>query len=110
MSSLNTYFLEKSSSLIQKLITGQGTAKQRLMDCEIEFWLSFSIPIPTDLEPIRKNIIQELSKKKEIRIGENVHSTSYRNTLFAMRNARASKIIGDIYNLYKEVEIRQRYK
>jgi hypothetical protein len=110
MSRLNTYFLEKSASLMQKLITGQGTAKQRLLDCEIEFGLTFSIPISTDLEPIRTKIIQELNQKKEIRIGETAHSTSFRKTLYSTRNASASKIIGEIYNLYKEIEFIERHR
>ncbi len=110
MSSHNTYFLEKSSNLIQKLIIGQGTAKQRLLDCEIEFCLAFSIPIPNDLEPIRKKIIQELNQKREIGIGDKIHLTSFQNTLYFMRNACASKIIGEIYDLYREIEFRERYK
>lgn len=70
------YFLEKTSILIRKLISGQGTAKQRLLECEVEFIISFSTPIPGDLRLQRDKILNSLNRKSAIKIGDEVSMTS----------------------------------
>lgn len=54
------YFLEKTSTLIRKLIIGQGTSKQRLREWEIEINLSLSLPVLDDLEQLRQKIRNRL--------------------------------------------------
>lgn len=104
-----TYFLEKTSILVRKLISGEGTAKQRLLESEIEIILSLSTPIPEDLKSQREDILKRLNKKNEIKIADKVNMTSFRHTLTYMKNKTAAKIILDIYDLYSEVLFRDRF-
>lgn len=104
-----TYFIEKTSVLIRKLISGEGTAKERLLDCEVEIILALSTQIPEDLKPKRESILKRLNKKNEIRHGDIVSMTSFRHTLIYMKNKTAAKIILDIYDLYSEILFRDRF-
>ena len=103
------YFIEKSSVLIRKLISGEGTAKQRLLECEIEIILALATHIPEDLKQKRENILKSLNKKNEIKHGDKVSITSFRHTLVYMKNKTAAKIILEIYDLYSEVLFRDRF-
>ncbi len=109
MKDTHIYFIEKTSTLIRKLVIGQGTSKQRLRECEIEISISLSIPIPTDLEPNRKKIQNRLYKKNEIGFGDKIGMTSFQHTLLYMKNSTASDIIKDIYALYSEIKFRNEY-
>lgn len=102
-----TYFLEKTSGLIRKLISGEGTAKQRLLECEIEIYFSMSANIPEDLKLKREKIFARLNKKNEIEISGKVKMTSFQHTLLYMKNKTAAKIILDIYDLYSETLFRR---
>lgn len=104
-----SYFLEKTSTLIRKLISGQGTAKQRLLECEVEIVLSMSTPIPDDLKPLRDKILSNLNKKNAIKVGDKLSMTSFRHTLVYMKNKTAAKITLDIYDLYSEILFRDRF-
>jgi hypothetical protein len=101
-----TIFLEKTSTLIRKLISGEGTAKQRLLECEVEFILSFSIPVTDEFKSRRDKILNSLNKKNVIKIDDEVRMTSFRHTLIYMKNKTAAKIIQEIYDLYTEILFR----
>jgi len=98
------YFIGKSSSLIHKLCIGEGTAKQRLRECEPQIYVMLRASIPDELIPLKEKIHKNLHKK--ISVGE---MTSFRHTLTSMRNSTASKIIDDIYTLYLKVMQYQEY-
>jgi hypothetical protein len=102
-----TYFLEKTSTLIRKLISGEGTAKHRLLECEVEFVISFSIPIPDEFKSRRDKILNSLNKKNVIKIDNEVRITSFRHTLIYIKNKTAAKIIQEIYDLYTEILFHQ---
>lgn len=95
-----TYFISKASILICKLISGQGTVKERLLDCEYDIGYILTLEIPKDFFAKRKKIKANLYKKEEIKAGKKIKVTSFRNTLKHMRKKRASQIVLDIYNLY----------
>lgn len=98
------YFIGKSSSLIHKLCIGQGTAKQRLLECESYIIVMLIASIPDELIPLKEKIHTNLNKKEAIST-----MTSFRHTLIRMRNSTASKIIDDIYTLYSKVLQYQEY-
>jgi hypothetical protein len=100
------YFIEKASILVRKLISGQGTAKERLLECETDIYFVLAIQIPEDLKTRREKIIKSLNKKNEIKVGEKVSMTSFRHTLIYMKNKTAAKITLEIYDLYSEVLFR----
>src|ERR1700749_1373599 len=99
-----TYFVQKASMLIRKLISGQGNAKQRLLDCECDIDFVLEIEIPMDYIFKIDKIKSILYKKEEIKSGEKIKVTSFRNTIRYMRKKTASKVILDIYDLYLDVQ------
>ncbi len=101
-----TFFLEKISKEIRKLIVGQGNSKQRLMAAEVDLLLALSLPVPDDLELSRKKILKKLEKKKELVVMGEVQISSFRQTLYGMKIKTASTIIGEIYDLYSQVRSR----
>lgn len=100
------YFIAKTSQVIRNLISGPGNAKERLLENEVEIYLSISASIPEDLKPKREKIFSALRKKNEIKIDDTVIMSSFRNTVQSMKNKTAGKIILDIYDLYSEVRFR----
>jgi len=106
MTERSTYFIEKTSQVIRKLISAPGNAKERLLENEVEICLSISASIPEDLKPKREKIFSALRKKNEIIVGDTVVMSSYKNTVRSMKNKTAGKIILDIYDLYSEVWFR----
>jgi hypothetical protein len=105
----STYFIEKTSVLVRKLITGQGNAKERLRENEVNLLLCLASPLPDDLKPKRDKILKALEKKHEISHNGIVSMTAFQHTLYKMKKETASKIIGDIYDLYSEVVFRERF-
>lgn len=102
-----SYFLEKCSALVRKLIAGEGTARERLSQCETQIYATLLCPVPKDLESTRESILKRVHKKPSVQIQDKVMITSFRNTVSSMRNSTASKIIADIYSLYDEIRWRQ---
>lgn len=92
------YFISKSSCLIYRLCIGEGTAKERLIECEHEIHGMLLAPIPDDLRLLRNQIKDKLFDSG-VRDGE----TSLNRSMFGKRNSTASKIIKDIYNLHQKV-------
>ena len=90
------YFIEKSSALIHRLLIGKGTAKQRLLENEVEVMWVLHLDIPDNLNYLRKKILIALSKKPQL--GDKM--SSFRHTLIYMHNSTASKIIDNIYSIY----------
>jgi hypothetical protein len=88
---------------------GEGTAKQRLLECESELFISLATLVPEDLSPLREKILKSLNKKNKIKIEDKISMTSFRHTMIHMKNKTASKIISDIYDLYSEVLFRSRF-
>ena len=86
-----TYFLEKASPLVRNLLVGQGTSKQRLRDCKIEMLLLLSSLDSEDINEQKRQIVDRLNVKKD--------------PLLYMRNAMASKIIGDFFDLYNDLKL-----
>ena len=98
-----TYFLEKSSTLIRKLIEGEGDAKSRLRDAEFDLYFLMSFDVPKHLEPLKEKIASKISHKPNLEFNSKVHTSSFQNSISGIRNATASKIIGDIYSLHLEM-------
>jgi len=98
MGSRFNYFIGKSSSLIYRLCVGEGTAKERLIECEHEIHCMLSAPIPDDFRILRDQIKNRLFDSG-VREGE----TSLNQSMFGKRNSTASKIIKDIYDLHQKV-------
>ncbi|HLP50077.1 MAG TPA: hypothetical protein VK154_04290 [Chitinophagales bacterium] len=98
-----SYFREKSSTLISKLIAGEGNAKQRLGECEGQIFVWTLAPVPANQKQFKEDIVARLNKlpHKEFR-GETIQS-SFRASLSKMRNSTAAKIIADIYQLHEDV-------
>lgn len=97
------YLSEKLSTLIYNLLIGTGTAKQRLTANLNLFLRAFSLDFPKELEKSKKKIINQLTKFPEIKMGEEIISNAYENTLSKIKNETASSIIGDIYELHREL-------
>jgi len=95
-----SYFIEKSSVLIHSLLIGEGTAKQRLVENELQLSFVLALEVPDDLKKIQMRILKTLSRKPALGIGDKITLTSFRHTLIYMRNSTASKIINDLYTLY----------
>lgn len=95
--------------LIRKLISGEGTAKERLLECETDIYFVLANQIPEDLKHKREKIKRTLNKKNEIKVGDKVRMTSFKNTLIYMKNKTAAKIILDIYDLYIDVLLRDKF-
>jgi hypothetical protein len=98
-----TYFLEKSSALISKLIIGQGDAKARLRDAEFEITFLLSFYVPEHLEQLKEKIFKSVTQKPALELNDKVYMTSFQNSVSGIRNSTASKIIRDIYSLHLQV-------
>ena len=98
-----TYFLEKSSALIGKLIIGQGDAKRRLRDAEFELTFLLSFEVPEHLEKLKQKIFKSVSKNPALKLNDKVYMTSFQNSISSIRNSTASKILDDIYSLHLQV-------
>jgi hypothetical protein len=98
-----TYFLEKSSTLIHKLIISGGDARTRLRDCEFELTFLLTFDVPEHLEKLKERILKSVFKKPALELGVKVYLTSFRNSISNIRNSTASKIIDDIYLLHLQV-------
>jgi hypothetical protein len=84
-----TYIIEKSSGVIYNLITGQGDARRRLKENEMNLKYALIFEVPDHLKKLRKRIIAKLGKYSELK---------------TMRNVTASKIIAQFYHLFNEVK------
>lgn len=103
MSSRFNYFIGKSSSVIYKLCVGEGTAKQRLIDCEIDIRRMLHASVPDELISLKEKIRQDLFCNG-FRISGETGKYSIAQSLAGKRNSTASKIIKDIWSLHDKVQ------
>lgn len=98
-------FIEKSNEAIFKLLTGERDARSRLMYAQTELAMSLSWPIGhKEFEMRQLEIWNRLTSKGAIMIDETVLMTPLQNTVSAMRNKSASRIIADFYHLKSEID------
>ncbi|HMJ47471.1 MAG TPA: hypothetical protein VK498_09080 [Ferruginibacter sp.] len=98
-----TYFFEKSSTLINKLITGGGDAKARLKGAEFEIDFLLASNVPEHLKELKEKIKWSVYKYEAIEHNGKINISSFQMSISGIRNSTAAKIIADIYSLHLQV-------
>lgn len=85
---------------------GKGSAKERLIESELEIRSVLRSPVPNKLIPLKDQI-----KQKLLYAGNSVDNKqgSVARSLYGKRNSTASKIIAEIIALHREVEAHIKY-
>ena len=102
-----SYFLEKSSAVIYKLLIGPGDAKSRLRDVEFDLTFILSFELPKEYLNLKAEIRRHLFIKRQDEIDGKVLNTSYKKSISTIRNSTASKIIEKIHLLHCQVSCYQ---
>jgi uncharacterized protein (DUF849 family) len=100
-----TYFVEKSTAMIRKLVTGKGDAISRLREVETEICFLLAFDVPPHLEKLKHEIQKYVFKYEEFSINGLIKRTSFQNSIATIRNSTASKIIDCLYTLHTEMTI-----
>ena len=99
-----TYFLEKTSNLLYKLLVGKGDARSRLRENESSIMFILNIDVPDEFKKEQKKILKLLSKREAFEIDDKVLATSFQNSISGIRNSTASEIIKKISSLFHSVK------
>jgi hypothetical protein len=104
MTSRYIYFISKSSIVIYNLCIAKGTAKERLIECEIEIKKMLHASVPEKLLPLKERIKSDLLYAG-FRHSSELNTPSVAKSLSGKRNSTASKFIKDIYDLHQQVKL-----
>ncbi len=95
-----TYYLAKLSDIMYELLIHPGDAKQRLFASEISIKYILSFPVPEQIKPFKKIVVERLLKEEIGDPNESFEICEFKFIFSGMRLTAVVKIIKELNDLF----------